>query len=299
MTENDSEISDQIPAWFQEIMPGGMHCGFFRKSELHSLVFIKRPRPVLMITFDNLSNVSNKSPMRQPWAYKFCKTHNISHLGIMANAGNWFRDQWLIDQMEELSADGFFEGYDRVVLSGTSMGAFAALTFAGLVPNAHVIAFNPQTTLDTKIVPWEERFRRGRNQDWSLPFSDAVIGAKTAEKISLFYDPYFEPDARQVARLDMHNITIFKCWYSSHKSTVFLNKIDALKRIMFAATFETLSTAEFYSLYRHRRYLRWYAGALAEYFTNSQRPETAKMIIQQFRAAKNSRAEELSNNEEN
>lgn len=286
MMDELAEIPNQIPLWFQEIMPGGSHTGFFRKSDRHSLVFVKRTKPVLMVSFDNLSNVSDRSPMREPWAYKFCKTHDISHLGVMANVGNWFRDEWLIEQMEALAAAGFFEGYERVVLSGTSMGAFAALTFAGLAPGSHVIALNPQTTLDTKIVPWEQRFWRGRRQNWSLPYSDAAEGAKAAARVNVFYDPYFEPDVKQVARLDMSNVTTFKCWYSSHKSAVFLKKIDALKPVMTAATFGTLTETDFYSMYRKRKELRWYSGALAGYFEETGRKSTAQTVTQIFRAAK-------------
>ena len=286
MIDEYSEEPQQIPSWFHEIMPGGFQTGFFRKSDRHSLVFVRRTNPVLMISFDNLSNVSDRSPAREPWAYQFCKSHDISHLGVMANVGNWFRDEWLIDQLETLAEADFFKGYDRVVLSGTSMGAFAALTFAGLAPGAHVIAMNPQTTLDTNIVPWEQRFWRGRRQDWTLPYSDAVYGAKTAAKVNLFYDPYFEPDVKQVSRLDMSNVTTFKCWYSNHKSAVFLRKIDALKPVMKAATFESLTEAEFYSLYRKRRELRWYSGALAGYFEETGRKSTAKAITQLFRTAK-------------
>lgn len=267
-------------------MPGGAREGFLRKSEKHSLVFVKRSKPVLMVSFDNLSNVSDRTIQREPWAYRFCLNSDISHLGVMANVGNWFRDAWLIEQLEALAAEGFFEGYDRVVLCGTSMGAFAALTFAGLAPGAHVIALNPQTTLDTKIVPWEERFWRGRRQDWSLPYSDAVEGAKTAERVSLFYDPYFQPDVKQAARLDMKNVTTFKCWYSSHKSAVFLKKLDALKPMMAAATFSTFTEAEFYALYRRRRKLRWYTGALAGYFAESGRPQTAKTVTRLYREIK-------------
>lgn len=276
----------KIPSWFLEIMPGGSQTGFMRKSDRHSLVFIKRANPVLMLSFDNLSNVSDRSPMREPWAYRFCKSHDISHLGVMANVGNWFRDEWLIDQLESLAAAGFFLGYDRVVLSGTSMGAFAALTFAALAPGAHVIALNPQTTLDARIVPWEQRFWRGRRQDWTLPYSDAVEGAKTAAKVNLFYDPYFEPDVKQSVRLDMSNVTTFKCWYSSHKSAVFLKKIDALKCVMKAATFGNLTEAEFYSMYRKRRELRWYSGALADYFNGTGRESTAQAVIKNFRTLK-------------
>ena len=43
--------------------------------------------------------------------------------------------------------------------------AFGALGFAHLAPGSTVIAFNPQTTLDQSIAPWERRFWKGMKQD--------------------------------------------------------------------------------------------------------------------------------------
>ncbi|MCK0094490.1 hypothetical protein MWU60_02810 [Yoonia sp. F2084L] len=280
------------PLWFPELAPGGDGEGFFEKTSRHSMMFVRRVRPILFVSFDNLSNVNDRSAERGPWAYKFAQELAVSHLGVMAHGKLWYRDADLIARMEKLRDEGFFAQFDRVVLSGSSMGAFAALAFSVLAPGAHVLAFNPQSTLDPDLVPWEERYWIGRRQDWSLPFSDAKDTLATAARVSVFYDPYFEPDRKHFERIAGPNVTGYKCWYSNHKSAVFLRKIEALKPIMTAGVLDTLTEAEFYKLYRRRRELRWYAGALEGYFLDQERLSMAKRTRLNFRRLKRERLAE-------
>lgn len=277
------------PLWFSELAPGGTGEGFFEKTSRHSLMYVKRARPVLFVSFDNLSNVNDNSTDRVPWAYKFARDLSVSHLGVMAHGKMWYRDADLIARMEKLRDDGFFDPFERVVFAGSSMGAFAALVFASLVPGAHVLAFNPQSTLDPDIVPWEDRYWIGQRQDWSLPLSDAKETVKAAGTVSVFYDPYFAPDRQHFERLAGPNVTGYKCWFSNHKSAVFLRKIDALKPVMIAGVLGELTPDLFYALYRRRRELRWYAGALSAYFADSDRPEIAARTMTTFRQLKRTR----------
>jgi hypothetical protein len=102
----------------------------------------------------------------------------------------------------------------------------------------------------------------------------------------VFYDPYFGPDHKHFQRLTGANVTPYKCWYSNHKSAVFLRKIDALKPLMHAGLFGEITEPMFYTLYRGRRKLPWYAGTLQKYFTDSGRDQMAKRARMQFRKLK-------------
>ncbi len=285
---NTPPLSDEnvYPLWFPELVPSGQGTGFLEKTNAHSLLFIARSAPQLLVTFDNLSNVRDRSPLRLPWAYKFARDEKVSHLGILAHRPDWYREQGLISRMQKLGNDGFFDGYERVLFAGSSMGAFGALSFSSLVPGAHVLAFNPQSTLDTDLVPWEKRYRNGRAQDWSLPLSDAAVLLDRAGKVCVFYDPYFEPDRRHFERLPGNNVVGLKCWFSKHKSAVFLRKIDTLKPIMARALFGELTEEYFYQLYRKRRQLPWYIGSLEAYFKNSGRASMSKKARKAFRRIK-------------
>ncbi|WP_135507350.1 glycosyltransferase family 2 protein [Roseovarius aestuariivivens] len=272
-----------IPRWFDELRPGGDGEGFMERHLRHSLMFVKRPVNRLLVTFDNLSNVSDTSPDREPWAFKFAKDANISHLGVMAHVADWYRDADLIARFEKLRDEGFFDGYDRVTFAGVSMGGYASIAFASLVPGAHVVSINPQSTLNMDIVPWETRYEGGRRQDWTLPLSDAAALTGELGCVNIFYDPYHELDRQHVSRFSGDNIRIFNCRYSVHKTAVFLRKIDALKPVMHAAVFETIDEVEFYRLYRGRRDLRWFRGSVIAYFNDKGREEVAARFTQAFR----------------
>lgn len=277
---------ETYPLWFPELMPGGRGEGFLEKTHAHSLMFVARSAPYLLVTLDNLSNVRDRSPLRLPWAYKFARDHKASHLGVFAHRPDWYREEGLIARMQRLADDGFFEGYDRVVFAGSSMGAYGALAFSSLVPGAHVLAFNPQSTLNPALVPWEERYAKGQAQDWKLPLGDAGDLLARAGQVSVFYDPYFAPDQRHFDRLNGPNVVGFKCWFSNHKSAVFLRKIGALKPVMEAGLFGDLNATEFYRLYRGRRQLPWYKGSLQNYFTAKNRDAMALRVQTAFRAAR-------------
>ncbi|MGR3571262.1 glycosyltransferase family 2 protein [Brevirhabdus sp.] len=275
---------DALPLWFDELSPGGSGEGFFEKTGKHSLMFVRRPVNRLLVSFDNLANVNDRSAERVPWAFKFARDLNLSHLGVMANVADWYRDADLIARMQELAAKGFFDGYDRVVFAGASMGGFAALSFGSLVPGAHVVAFNPQSTLDERLIPWEDRYWSGRRQDWTLPLSDAAGLTAGLGQVSIFYDPYHEPDVNHMRRLSGDNVHEFKCWFSGHKSAVMLRKIGALKGVMTRAVMDDLNEADFYRAYRGRRSLKWYRKALCGYFDDRGRDFYSQMATRRFRA---------------
>lgn len=281
--ENLDDLEQDLPRWLDELRPGVPGLGFIEKALRYSMIFSERPVKRLLVTFDNLSNVGNTSLQREPWAYKFAQDCNISHLGVMAHAANWYRDPDLIARLQELAKSGFFDGYERVVFAGVSMGGYAAIAFGSLVPGAHVVSVNPQTTLDTEIVPWETRYENGRRQDWTLPLGDTAELTGKLGRVNIFYDPYHALDKQHIARLGGDNIQVFNCRYSSHKTAVFLRRIDALKPVMMHCIFDELTEAEFYSLYRARRNLPWFRGAVSAYFQKRERPDVAHRFTKLFR----------------
>ncbi len=273
--DNSADQTPALPRWFDELRPGGEGEGFMERHLRHSLMYVRRPVNRLLVTFDNLSNVNDTSTEREPWAFKFARDVNISHLGVMAHVADWYRDADLIARFEKLRDEGFFDSYDRVIFAGVSMGGYAAIAFGSLVPGAHVVSVNPQSTLDIGLVPWETRYEGGRRQDWTLPLSDAAALTKGLGRVNIFYDPYHALDKQHVGRFAGDNIHVFHCRHSDHKTAVFLRKIGALKPVMHTAIFDELDPLEFYRLYRARRDLPWYKNQVASYFTDKGRDEIA------------------------
>lgn len=192
------ENEPELPLWYRDIYPNGNFQGFYHNLGDHMVNYVDRGSSQLLVTFDNLAEAGGRQFDRDAWAAKFISDNGWNHLGVMASGPTWFRDQDLIDFLEGLKSRGFFSEFQRVALAGASMGGFGAMTFASLSPGSIVIAFSPQITLDSEIVPWEKRFKNGRKQNWALPYSDAREGLQSAAKIFAIYDPFQVHDKQQI-----------------------------------------------------------------------------------------------------
>ena len=163
----------------------------------------------------------------------------------------------------------FFTQFKHIVMTGTSMGAYAATAFADLAPGCTVLAYSPQATLDTKRVPWEGRFGTGRKHDWSGRYAFAPDHCRAAKDVFVIYDPYFAPDKQHALLYQGDNVHHLKSWYTSHKSALFMRRADILKYLMREAMAGTLTPSRFYTLYRQRRDLPWYINGLADHLIKS------------------------------
>ncbi|MFQ5624154.1 MAG: hypothetical protein ACE5FS_12265 [Paracoccaceae bacterium] len=281
----------EIPDWYGEIFPKGPRQGFYQHLRNHPMVFVERRYTRLVVTFDNLSNVSDAAPDREPWAYKFCRDNDWSHLGIMAKTQNWYRDAELVETLQEMAARGFFSRFEEVFFAGTSMGGFAAIAFSSLSPGARVLAYSPQTTLDPALVPWEERFAAGRAQDWTLPHSDGAVEAAAAARVYIVYDPYVGPDRRHADRLTAPNVAHLKSFFSGHKSALFARKIGILKPLMADAADGSLDEAGFYAHYRKRKDIPWYLRRMSEALAERGKHDRIPLVTQTFRQRRRALAE--------
>lgn len=280
-----SEIDlDGPPQWYREIFPGGARNGFYEKLTHHALLFVERDPEMLIVTFDNLSDAGGRHLAREPWAGKFIADHGWSHLSVFSQGPMWYRDAQLIARLEALRDSGLFARFKRVVFCGTSMGGFAALTFSGLAPASVVIALSPQSTLDTAVVPWETRFRKGQTQDWTLPYSDAVKGLETAKQAYVIYDPFVTQDSLHAERLTAANVMRLHAPGCGHKSAVALRRMESLKEIMKAAITDHLTPTKFAQLIRGRKEIYMYKQTMQQHLRDRNQEERAIRFGEAFKA---------------
>jgi hypothetical protein len=282
------EAGNGAPPWLAEIESGARaagEAGFYAEDRDFGLIFVPRSAETLIVSFDNLSSVKDRSLTRGPWGDTFWRRNGWSCLGILSFAPNWYRDRVLFTRLEALAARGFFRKFARVVFTGTSMGGFGALTFAGLAPGATVVALSPQSTLSRALVPWERRFPRGRAQDWSGPYADAAEGAATAGVVWLIRDSFSADDERHALRLQSGNIRHLRAFFAGHKTALFLRRADILKPVMAGAIAGTLSEAEFYRLMRARKTRPWYVNELFGQAVARDRADLARRIIGSARSS--------------
>jgi hypothetical protein len=277
---------DPAPRWLAEMRASDVNGdrvdrphGFYVNYRHFAAVHIDRGDDRLVVAFDNLSSVNDESLDRETWGDKFYADNGWSSLGIISFEANWYRDEVLFDYLEQLRDSGFFARFKDVVFTGTSMGGYAACAFSSLAPGSTVIAYSPQSTLKKELVPWEKRFNRGRQQDWSGRYADSTECTGQAKKVYLCYDPYFEGDKEHAARYSGDNIVHLHSNYVGHKTVVFLRRAGILKDVTGGCISGEMTPARFNGLYRARRKLPWYYFALLDLAVERGHRKLSDMII--------------------
>jgi len=81
------------------------------------------------------------------------KNHGYNVIWVLDHSKSYFSNIKIHDITRHIKTD-------NVYAIGNSMGAFNAITFAGLHNVQKVLAFSPQYSMDPTIVPWEDRWQR-------------------------------------------------------------------------------------------------------------------------------------------
>lgn len=277
----DAEDKCSAPNWYADLLASKYRKGFFIADDMFALQHTARSKKTLYVSFDNLSSVRDVKN-RDPWGYRLAAKSEWSSLGVMSYKPNWFRDPKLLDELQRLAGDGFFEGFRQVVFTGTSMGAYAACAFSSLAPGCTVIAFSPQSTLDPATTDWDKRYPSGSAADWGGPFADAAEELSQAGKAWIVYDPFNDQDRMHAERLTNPNASLLKARYSGHFTAQFLTQTQVLGTFVRECVQGDMSEGRFYELYRgsrgYRRYLDGLVKMASERSAPSRRLELAKIL---------------------
>ncbi|WP_208348283.1 hypothetical protein [Pseudaestuariivita rosea] len=196
-------------------------------------LWFERRSDVLYITFDNLATIDEDEP-RKPWMWRRVEDLGYSVLGIQSFRKDWYRHQTTGPMIRDLAGSGLFAPFRSVVLMGASMGGFAALNFAPLIPDARVLAFSPQSTMNQKIAPYERRFRYSvRRSNWDgMPFLDAAAAIPYIPAVSILYDPLVPEDKAHVARMTAPHVQLLRLNHATHEAIRVVIYCDALHQVM-------------------------------------------------------------------
>lgn len=247
----NSDMSRQD--WRAHMKAMGDAEGFYEDiGNEHNALFVRRGA-TLIVTFENLDHVYENSESRMPWGFNFVEDRGWSFLGMMAHTWSWYRDESVYDFFDRLRDEGFFQGFDKVVFYGASMGAYAACAFSSAVPNSTVIAISPQATLDRQIASWETRYKKAWRRDYSGRYGYAPAMTATAENVYLFFDPTESLDAMHASLFQSPNVLKFKCRYLGHRIASFWISLGLLKPIIQDCVDGTLTEQKFYLKLRARR----------------------------------------------
>lgn len=220
----------------------------------------------LAVTFDNLSSIGEYDPP-QPWLRWRMEQAGIPILGIMAQRKDWYRNPDTPALIAALRDAGLFARFRRVVFVGASMGGFAALSYATLVPGAAVLAFSPQTTLARSIAPFERRYRyAARKWDWSDPaFLDGAEVGQSGAEVTLVYDPFVSEDRAHALRVAGPNVRHVPVPLMGHRAIRQIKMVGGLQELITGVVLGRPDMTAFWQAFRGRRGLvTWQRAVVAE-----------------------------------
>lgn len=247
---------------------------FLVERERASLCF-EPGSDVLFVTFDNLATIDEGWP-RGPWLLSRLADEGYSVLGVQSRAKDWYRNADAAPLLAGLVATGFFSRFSRVILTGASMGGFAALNFAPLVPGARVLAFSAQSTMNKVIAPFEQRFPFAvRKSNWEgQPFLDAAAAIPYIPSVTLAFDPFVPEDRAHAARMAGPNVTMLRLDHATHEAVRVVMKSGALSPLLTAMA-ASGGLEPFWTAYRGRRTVSKWQRAI----TTAMAPRHPRLTI--------------------
>jgi len=231
----------------------------------HANLWFEGAGDALIVSFDNLATIDEGWP-RAPWAWKRLEPLGHSVLGVQSHAKDWFRQPTAPALLRGLEERGFFRRFRRVVLTGASMGGFAALNFAPLIPEARVLAFSPQSTMNKAIAPFEQRFPFAvRKSNWEgAPFLDAAAAVPYIRRAVVAYDPFVPEDRAHSARLAGPNVQLLAIPFTTHEAIRVVLKSGTFPLLVDTLVRRDEIGSEFWAAYRARRGVtKWQRALLA------------------------------------
>jgi pimeloyl-ACP methyl ester carboxylesterase len=257
-------------AWDTVLATAARERGYFEQISLEHKSLFLRGNSTLVVTFDNLDD-ARQSPDRMPWGVNFISSMGWSSLGIMAHGHTWYRDPALIRYFDELAEDRFFEGFEKVVFYGTSMGGYAAAAYSAASPGSTVIAVNPQATLERDRAGWETRFRPAWRRDFSGRYGFAPDSIRQARKMYLFYNPAIQADAMHASLFWGDNVHKIRCAHMGHGILSVWRQMGVLKKIVAGCVNDDISSLGLYQLLRARRVSPAWQKMMLEYLRKRRR----------------------------
>jgi hypothetical protein len=231
----------------------------------HASLWFEGRGDVLILSFDNLATIDEGWP-RMPWAWRRLEPLGHSVLGVQSHAKDWFRQPDAPAMIRALEERGFFRRFRRVVLTGASMGGFAALNFAPLIPEARVLAFSAQSSMNKVIAPFEARFPFAvKRSNWEgMPFLDAAAAIPYIRRVALVYDPMVPEDRQHAARMAGPNVQLLRAPFCTHEAIRVVLKTETFAPLLQAMIADQPIGPAFWQAFRARRAnTKWQRALLA------------------------------------
>ena len=229
----------------------GKDAGFFRALGNRHWAFFSDNGPVLLVTFETVAGIRHRAG-GLPMGYALARDRGWSALCLIADGQTWYRDPAVYSFFDGLVDTVFFEGFDRVVLYGAGMGAYAACAFAVAAPGATVLALAPVATLDPALTGWDKRHARLRRLTFTDRYGYAPDMTEGAGDVFVVFDPAEPLDAMHAALFARPHVTALRARRIGPQVEQALEGMQLLTPLITAACEGSLDARLFHRLFRKR-----------------------------------------------
>lgn len=252
--------------------------GFFEDVDVRHRAFHVTRGDALLVTFESGPKL---------WGPDVAEELDASLLVIHASGPTWFRSPALFDFIDDLTDEGFFDDFDKVLFAGAGMGAYGAGAFSVAAPGAEVLLMQPIATLERAKVPWEMRNRKAWSLRWGPRYSYAPRSVSAANHVTVISDPTETLDAMHASLFQEDHTTQLRIPHAGPRVLTTLHGMKLLTPLCDAAMASALTPRLFAKLWRARRDYRPYLKGLLKKLTKGDRKTLIRHLCRHTLARKN------------
>ncbi|MGE5271135.1 MAG: hypothetical protein ACM3JG_15850 [Thiohalocapsa sp.] len=213
----------------------------------------------LVVTFLPFNEAGRRES--EGFGERFFATRGVDAIHVIPVDNSWY-------QYPELPAAAALvkriaAGYRRVITYGSSMGAYAAIRFGGLVGAADALALSPQFSIDPRVAPFEARWPgEAASIDYVL---ERRFPPPFVKRAFIVYDPHSSDHAHVELYRPSTPLVELPVINAGHLATWILSDLGLLERLVFGVLAGQIDAAGFIrEMRRRRRESSWYLLGLSE-----------------------------------
>jgi hypothetical protein len=238
---------------------------FERKLPEYQLDY--RPGGEILVVHIDRPWHKHRAPSDQnSWWQVFLADEGHSALHVMSRTLDRHGGARLSREFTRLRDNGFFSGFDRVVLTGNSIAGGMAAFLGSLLPGSLVICFSPQGSWSDPGVQNQEGYRETTLRE-DNEITATASGTKATSRTYVFFDPFSRPDQTKALSSTGKETVLLRAPLLGNNLQDAHQELDLLKEIVRRGIAGTLSGEWYYAAIRQRRtlarYYRNIAGPLA------------------------------------
>lgn len=253
------------------------------EDESLEVLFLDGEADTSLVTFTPWAS----APPTYPFALTYCQKQNVPAACFVSKHNHWWQDG---NMAQAIAAANAHIPTNRRVAYGSSMGAFAAISFGARLGCDTVVAISPQVSISREVVPWETRWKR-ESSERTAPVPNAANHLQNDQKLHLVYDPFVTLDRKHAELVETialsRGATVInhKFAFSGHQTLRTLMQANLLPCLLDHAAFSRaprLALAD----YRRARWMSHYSAqeVLANPYLLKKHPRLLNRVAERYRA---------------